>query len=364
MSNYREIQVKRDNILETRELELPQAALAEGQVRVAIDKYALTANNVTYAVAGDMIGYWNFYPREDGWGMVPVWGIGEVVESAHPGVAVGERLYGFYPMASEVLLSFTEAQADTLMEASPHRQELPGTYNAYRRTAADPEFLQQMEEQRCIFFPLFATSFLLYDFLLDNKLFGAGQVLIGSASSKTAYGMAKLLHGDESIEAKLVGLTSAGNKAFVEALGCYDSVVCYGEESELDTAVPAAYVDMSGNSALTAAIHQLFGDQLKVSTAVGATHWESFGGDTSALPGPAPEFFFAPAQIEKRDAEWGRGEIMRRAGLAAAEVVRDVSGSVSIEHISDMATAAAAWRDLVENKVAPTRGLIASLPGA
>lgn len=361
MSNYREIQVKRDNILETKELELPQAELAEGQVRVAIDKFALTANNVTYAVAGDMIGYWNFYPREEGWGIVPVWGIGEVTESAHPGVAIGERLYGFYPMASEVVLSFNDAEAATLMEASPHRQDLPGTYNAYRRTAADPDFLQQMEEQRCLFFPLFATSYLLYDFLLDNELFGASQVLIGSASSKTAFGMAKLLHGDDSLNARLVGLTSAGNREFTESLGCYDSVVCYGEESELDTSLPTAYVDMSGNASLTATIHQLFGDQLKVSTAVGATHWESFGGDTSSLPGPAPEFFFAPAQIEKRDAEWGRGEVMRRAGLAVAEVARDVSASVDVERLTDSPTAASAWCDLVENRVAPTRGLIVSL---
>jgi hypothetical protein len=361
MSNYREIQVRRENILETRELELPRPDLGEGQVRVAIDKFALTANNVTYAVAGDMIGYWNFYPREEGWGVVPVWGIGEVVESAHPGVPVGERLYGFYPMASEVVLVFDQVEADTLMEASPHRQELPATYNAYRRTAADPEFLQQMEEARCLFFPLFATAYLLYDFLLDNALFGAGQVLIGSASSKTAFGMAKLLHGDEAISARLVGLTSAGNKEFVESLGCYDSVVCYGDEDDLDTSLAAAYVDMSGNAGLTAKIHQLFGDQLKVSTAVGATHWESFGGDTSALPGPAPEFFFAPAQIEKRDAEWGRGEVMRRAGLAVAEVAKDVASSVTIERMTDVAAASAAWRDLVENRVAPTRGLMVSL---
>ncbi len=361
MSNYREIQVKRDNILDTRELELPQAALAEGQVRVKIDKFALTANNVTYAVAGDMIGYWNFYPREEGWGVVPVWGIGEVVETAHPGIALGERLYGFYPMAGEVVLSFDNAEPDTLMESSPHRQELPATYNAYRRTAADPEFLQQMEAQRCIFFPLFATSYLLYDFLLDNALFGASQVLVGSASSKTAYGMAKLLHGDDSLNARVIGLTSAGNMEFVKSLGCYDDVVCYGDESELDASVPAAYVDMSGNSELTAAIHNHFGDQLKVSTAVGATHWQSFGGDTSALPGPRPEMFFAPSQIEKRDAEWGRGEVLRRAGIAMAELVRDVSASVTIEHMEDVTAAASAWRDLVENRVAPTRGLMASL---
>ena len=38
---------------------------------------------------------------EQGWGIVPVWGFATVVQSLHPGVAVGERLYGYLPMASQ-----------------------------------------------------------------------------------------------------------------------------------------------------------------------------------------------------------------------------------------------------------------------
>jgi hypothetical protein len=361
MSEYREIQMRRDNIKETRLISAPSPLLTDKQVRVSIDQFALTANNVTYAVAGDMIGYWSFYPRESGWGVVPVWGIGNVVESAHPGVAVGERLYGFFPMASHTVLTFDEPRPEQLIEVSPHRRELPGTYNAYRRTASDPDFLQAMEAERCLFFPLFATSYLIYDYLLDNELFGASQVLVGSASSKTAFGMAQLLHGDDSVQARLVGLTSAGNREFVEALGVYDEVVCYGEEADqIDASISTAYVDMSGDARLTATVHGLFGDKLVESCAVGATHWESFG-PAGELPGQEPKFFFAPAQIEKRDAEWGRGEVMRRAGLAVADIVRDVSGQVDIEWLTDAESVVAAWCDLVDNKVSPRRGLMARL---
>lgn len=69
--NYRKTQIVRDEI----------PALAEGEVLVAIDKFGLTTNNVSYAVSGDMIGYWSFYPTEAPWGKVPVWGCASVVAS-------------------------------------------------------------------------------------------------------------------------------------------------------------------------------------------------------------------------------------------------------------------------------------------
>ena len=43
-------------------------ALADGQVRFGVDRFAFTANNISYALAGDMLGYWRFFPAPDGWG--------------------------------------------------------------------------------------------------------------------------------------------------------------------------------------------------------------------------------------------------------------------------------------------------------
>ncbi len=87
--------VRQDRLATTRLVAVPDAPLADGQVRVRVDAFALTANNITYAAMGDMLNYWKFFPSgEDGWGIVPVWGFGTVVESTHADVAVGERLYG------------------------------------------------------------------------------------------------------------------------------------------------------------------------------------------------------------------------------------------------------------------------------
>ncbi|MEM0953207.1 MAG: DUF2855 family protein [Pseudomonadota bacterium] len=359
--SIKSLQVARDNIRSSRLITLDSLDLHAGQVRVAIDRFALTANNVTYAVAGDTIGYWHFYPGDERWGHVPCWGLGNVVESSHPDLVVGERLYGFFPMASETVLTLDRVKPGQATEVSPHRCDLPATYNHYSRTAVEPATLQAMENERCIFFPLFATSYLLYDFLLDNAMFGAEAVLVGSASSKTAFGMAKLLQDSSEVSARIVGITSSGNASFTQSLGAYDQVVTYGNEDVLDAAESVAYVDMSGDARLTSALHQHFGESLRLSLAVGATHWESFGAATESLPGPKPEFFFAPAQIQKRDTEWGKGEVMRRATEAMMSLVDGVARGISIQRIDDAERVRLVWSALVENRQPASEAVIASL---
>ena len=96
--------------------------------------------------------------------------------------------------------------------------------------------------------PLFMLSFLVDDFLAENEFFGANSVMLSSASSKTAYGLAHLLHARRD-GIKVIGLTSAPNVAFVESLGCYDEVVTYDAVTSMPADSPVAYVDMAGNSA-------------------------------------------------------------------------------------------------------------------
>jgi len=360
MTNCTELWVDRKDLRTTRVVHSSLPTLGEGEVLVAIDQFGLTANNVSYAVSGDTIGYWGYYPLAGGWGKVPVWGCANVIESNCAAVPVGDRLWGFFPMASHAVLLPGKIRDDQFLDVAEHRQALPALYNGYRRTGAEPDFLQAMEIERCLLFPLFATSWLIYDYLVDNDFFGAKQVLIGSVSSKTAFGLAQMLHADQEVSQKIVGLTSAGNVPFVARLGCCDDIVVYGDEASIDASLPAAYVDMSGDARLTAALHNLLGDKLVESAMVGATHWEQRG-DTGALPGAKPTFFFAPAQIDKRDREWGAGVAMMKAMMASAEVAAKVKGELAVEWTRDVDSLADLWRDLLDNKVAPSRGLMVSL---
>jgi NADPH:quinone reductase-like Zn-dependent oxidoreductase len=355
-----ELWVDRRQLRKTQVVTADVPALRSGEVLVEIDKFGLTANNVSYAVTGDTIGYWGFFPAEGSWGKVPVWGCASVIESTCPDVPEGERLWGFFPMASHAVLQPGKVREDQFVDVAEHRRELPALYNTYRRTRAEPDFLQQMEVERCLLFPLLATSWLIYDFLRDNGFFGAQQVLIGSASSKTGAGLAEMLHADPAVSQRVVGLTSAANLPFVESLGCCEEVVTYGQERRIDADLPAAYVDMSGDAGLTRTLHQLLGENMVNSTMVGATHWEQ-GGETGDLPGAEPTFFFAPAQIGKRDGEWGPGMAMAKAMAASAEVAKKWRGDLEVEWTRGADDLAGLWAQLLDNQVSPRRGQMVSL---
>lgn len=359
MTQSTELWVDRQDLRKTRIVSSLLPTLADGEVLVAIDQFALTSNNVSYAISGDTIGYWGFYPAEGNWGKVPVWGCANVIQSNCDEVPVGDRLWGFFPMASHAVLLPGNVRDDQFVDVAAHRQALPALYNSYRRTAAEPEFLRTMEVERCLLFPLFATSWLIYDYLVDNDFFGARQVLIGSVSSKTGFGLAEMLHKDPAVTQRIIGLTSPANVAFVDRLGCCDEIIVYGEEANIQASVPSAYVDMSGDVRLTTTLHNLLGDNMVESAMVGATHWEQRG-DAGTLPGARPTFFFAPTQIGKRNDEWGPGVAMTKAITASAQVAQKVRGEMTVEWTRDMQELATLWVDLLDNKVPPNHGLMVS----
>lgn len=358
-----EIQVVRRNLTESRIVTRPAAALEDGEIRVEVEKFALTANNVSYGVSGDFIGYWRFYPAEDTWGILPVWGFARVVESRCPGFEVGERMWGFLPMASHTTLRPSAVTASGFTDDTPHRRDLPSVYNVYQRTAADSAELSAMEDERCLLFPLFTTSYLIRDWLADNAWFGAKQVVVISASSKTGLGLCNLLARAKGHPVRVVGLTSAGNRAFVEGLGTCDDVFPYDEIARIDASMPTALVDMAGSAPILRAVHEHVRDNLACSSQVGATHWDSKR-HRGELPGAAPSFFFAPMQIAKRDDDWGPGELLRRAFAESARISAGMRGTLAIDHVRGAAACQAALAEMVAGKTPPSRGLMLSIQPA
>lgn len=301
--------VRKDKLGQTRLRTTDDMPLADGQVRVRIAHFALTSNNITYGAFGEKMSYWQFFPTgEDGWGIIPVWGFGEVVQSLHPGVAVGERLYGYWPMAGSAILQPDRLTEAGFKDAAAHRKDLPAVYNQYLRCGSDPFYTADSEGEQALLRPLFTTSWLIDDFFADNGFFGANVLLLSSASSKTAYGTAFMLRQREGIE--VVGLTSAGNKAFCESLGCFSRVLGYDELAQVPADAACAYVDFAGNARLRHDIHSRFG-QLRYSCSIGGTHVEQLGGGKD-LPGPRPALFFAPAQVKKRNEDWGAAGLGRK----------------------------------------------------
>ncbi|HYR96483.1 MAG TPA: DUF2855 family protein [Candidatus Binatus sp.] len=335
-------------------------ALAPGQLLLGIDAFALTANNVTYAVFGDAMAYWQFFPSEGEWGRVPVWGFADVVRSRHDAVPDGERVYGYFPMSTHLVVQADRVTDASFVDASPHRQPLPPVYNQYTRVAHDPSYERPHENLQMLFRPLFTTAFLLDDLLADRDFFSAGTVLLGSASSKTALALAFLLSRNRRSRCRVVGLTSPAHARFAERVGVYDRVVPYGEIGSLPADAPAVLVDMAGSGQVLAAVHEHFRERLKSSCLVGATHWEA-PRPSEALPGPKPEFFFAPDRVRQRTRDWGAEGFQARVGASWREFVPAAESWVTVVRRSGAAAVEEAYRDVLDGRATPDRGYVLSL---
>jgi hypothetical protein len=327
-------EVRQDQLATTRLVEADDAPLADGQVRVRIDHFAFTANNITYAAFGQAMQYWQFFPvapDADGtpWGCIPVWGFGTVVQSLHPGVAVAERLYGYWPMASHALLQPVKLSAGSFSDGAAHRAALHPVYNQYQRVASDPFYTPDTEALQALLRPLFLTAWLIDDFLADKQFFGSaaagqrGVMLLSSASSKTAYATAAQLARRPEVE--VVGLTSPGNLAFCQGLGCYSRVLSYDQLDALPADTPCVYVDFAGSGPLRQAVHTRF-SRLAYSCSIGGTHVDELAG-AKDLPGPRATLFFAPAQVKKRSSDWGPAEFGQRLVTAWHGFRAQVAGS-------------------------------------
>jgi hypothetical protein len=343
--------------------------LADGEARLAVAHFALTANNITYAAFGEAMKYWQFFPTGDAaWACVPVWGFATVVESRAAGVEVGTRVYGFLPMGTHLVVQPSRAGAHGFADAAAHRAELAAVYNQYVACATDPGYEAAREGQQAVLRPLFTTSFLIDDFLADDAFFGARQVLLSSASSKTAYGTAFCL-ARRSVRPRVVGLTSPANLGFTRSLGCYDTVLPYADVGDLDPAAPTVYVDFAGDAALRRSIHEHFGAALAYSCAVGGTHWSELGG-AGGLPGPKPTLFFAPAQVKKRSAPppagWGREGLQQRIGDAWRVFLQRVDGGadrpwLTIRSARGAAAVEQAYLALLDGRADAREGLMLAL---
>ena len=349
--------VKRDELSTT---ELVESAVPEpgpGQAVLRVERVGMTANNVTYALAGDMLNYWRFFPAANGWGRIPVWGFAEVITSTVDEVAVGTRVYGYLPTSSHLVVEPTGITDHGFKDESEHRAGLASAYNIYASTSGDPSYVAEHEDLQILYRPLFITSFMLDDYLADNGFFGAERIVVSSGSSKTAYGTAFCI-SRRAERPRLVAVTSSSNVDFTRNL-LYDDVISYDDIESLDSH-PTLYLDFAGNAEVRKRIHGHLGAALVYDSMVGIAHQEGLSADPG-LDGPEPVFFFAPSQITKRRKDWGPGGIEERYGKVWREFVPSVSGWVDVRAGEGPEGLRTAWLETLEGATDPKTGLVISL---
>jgi hypothetical protein len=353
------LEVRKDNLSDTRVVtDETIVQLSENEVLLQIDRLALTANNISYAASGDALGYWRFFPADDGWGRVPAMGWADVVASNHADIVVGERVWGFFPFSTHLKILAGKVSQQSFSDVSVHRDGLAPVYAQFDRASAYAIYEQAREDQDSLLRGLYMTSWLVADFMEMNDFFGASSCLITSASSKTSIALGHCVQRQDGVSS--IALTSAGNVAFCESLGCYDSVLTYEQISALDGQESVVVVDMAGSASILSELHHHYADTMKYSCRIGATHVDSVGA-VHDLPGATPEFFFAPGHIQIRSKELGPAELMMRLGSAYVAFRQFCDTWLQVEDSFGAEAVTAVYQRVRAGKADPATGQIISL---
>jgi len=349
MTHHTDFLIDRTDLSRTEVHVLPApgtVVLEDGELLLEIERFALTANNITYGVYGDRLGYWRFFPADGDWGRIPVWGFATVRRSTVDTIPAGTRLFGYLPMASHYVTRL-ERRPWGVVDVSPHRAELPAAYNSLVEAAPGP-----LDDQIALLRPLFLTAFLLDDYFAENADFGADSFILSSASSKTALGLGWLL---ARRGVRVIGLTSPRNSGFVEGVGCYAETRTYDAFAERPVEGRAVFVDFAGDPGVVAAVHNSLGDQLMHSAVVGSTHQTDGPVGPGRLPGPRPTFFFAPERLRQRSKDWG-GEALNRRIQTALEAFIVESGWLEVTTHAGPEALAAIYRTVLAGTARPEEG--------
>ncbi len=280
------------NIYETNSEDLKQ-----GEVRLKIEHFGFTANNITYAVVGDRFGYWNFFPAPKSpniLGIIPVWGFAQVIESKHEEIKVQSRYFGYFPSGTELIIKPGQITDRSMMDESEHRKLLPRPYNTYNIISKSSRL--ESEYERMTLGPLYMTSFTIWHATKQHSWYEADQILLLSASSKTSIGTAYAFRVDESAP-PVIGMTSLKNKSKLASLDVYSGLVTYNDWSDLDLDKKTLIVDMSGNISIRNQLFERLGEKFQYCLKVGLSHWDASKGKD--LPKDKGSVFFAPSIITK-----------------------------------------------------------------
>ena len=194
-------------------------------------------------------------------------------------------------------------------------------------------------------------------FMRREGWFGAEQVVMTSASSKTAMGTASVVR-QKSPQVRRIGLTSSANVVFVREGGFYDAVLSYDEIGGLPQ-VPSVSVDFAGNSELLHRVHSVLDGNLKYSCTVGATHvGKGFGQASGPLPGPAPVLFFAPDHIVAAMKELGPKAFGDDVAASWRTFLDDVGSALRIDERDGLEAARDAFVDTLAGRADPAVGIV------
>jgi hypothetical protein len=319
----------------TETLPLPE----QGQITLAVERFGLSANNLSYALLGDMLGHWTPFPAAAGWGRVPAWGVGTVLVGDPAVAPVGARYLGYLPMATHVGMRAVDARPG-LRDVSSERASMLPMYRQLRRVDTDPTWDDALIDAEVLMQPVYPPAGLLDD---DLRRAGTQHVIISSASSKTSMGMGRLLV-ERGVH--VTGLSRGTNTRDAASVGAFDQVLPYDDLSAIPLNDDTTYVDVAGDPAITRAVHERLGARLSHSIAVGGSHLAALGGIPAPdpnMPGPMIVRFSVGQRETELTGQHGRDAVDEIKQNARRKLVPWADEALTVQHLTGLQAAQDAW---------------------
>lgn len=316
---------KRDDLMVSEIRNSDHVELGPGEVRLAVEKFGLTANNATYARFGDdvVIPFWNAFPGPPGYGRVPIWSFVRVEESRNESIREGSRFFGYVPLATHHVVP-AEPVPGGFLDVSAQREFLHPWYRTYQQVD-EPD---DLDDYRALARPIFPASFNLADFVAGRVEQGARSLLVTSASCKVAIGLAGELSA-RNVELPSVGITSDRNIGWLKDRGLYGEVLTYSQFPSVSVEPPAIFVDFTGDATWRSAPYKYLPGQLATTVLCGFTH-PSASVLPPELPDPQPEVFFTPAIEQEAIAATGAESYYARYYEAERRYLQSMSSWLTI----------------------------------
>jgi len=337
----------------TDELTAPHA----GEVLLAVERFGLSSNNISYALLGDMLGHWKPFPAAEGWGRVPAWGVGRVL-AADPSVArEGARFAGYMPMATHVLMQAESTDAG-LRDTSLERAGMLPLYRELRAVDDDPIWREEAIDLELAMMPVEPLAALLDE---DLRRLAVTHVVISSASSKTAMGLGHLLR-ERSV--RVTGLSSPRGASAVAGAESSDTVLTYDDIDSLGRTGTIAYVDIAGDPEVTRSVHEHLGSSLTHSIGVGGSHLvaidDPFRPDPTRPGPPVKRYSVGQRQVELSE-ELGQEVLDGLRRRARQTLVGWAATHFGVEIVAGLEATRALWQQVAQGERDP-RTVVSVIP--
>jgi len=348
---------------------LPEV-LDDGQVLVHIAKLVVTANTLTYGIAGKhpVLKYFaNFpvsadVPEAARYGRTPCWGTGVIVKSACSDIAVGTRIHGLFPISPYAVLTPTKITESQFTDGVEHRAGLLTPYLEYKFHDSGPfrGLSYDEEDWQMGAGNLFSTGWSMSQTAVVHPS-KPTSLLLTSASSRTsmAAAFAAKFH---AIPLEVIGVTSVANADFVRKSGFYDIVCVYDDVASLSKQ-KVAVLDVAGNAGLKESLYKKFGDDLVYWGGVGITNVQTLGQKVSleGLGGSPPTQFLVFSAIEEVSKAYGAKEVAEMLSASSAAYKKQTFSSFKAVRKFGPEDTLQLYNDMVHSKTDPSCSYICSL---